>query len=135
MRSAALYRQTGSVASPFLSVFSALTVLTLIQVVPSHIRTAGFSLSYSLATAVFRGFTLAFGGVCCLVATVLLYTPGAWAARLDEASADGAQTWRFPVRGEGALTGLRSPPNERDDRQCCQRSDNEQSGYRGDGGI
>ena len=63
------------------------------EVVPVAVRTAGFSLAYSLATAVFGGFTaaiataligwtgnraapglwMAFGGACGLVATALIY--------------------------------------------------------------
>ncbi len=68
-------------------------VVALAEVVPVAVRTAGFSLAYSLATAVFGGFTaaiatalidwtgnraapgiwMAFGGACGLVATVLIY--------------------------------------------------------------
>jgi MHS family citrate/tricarballylate:H+ symporter-like MFS transporter len=69
-------------------------VVALTEVVPRHVRTAGFSLAYSLATALLGGFTplistwliqetgnraapafwLAFGGACGLVATVLIYS-------------------------------------------------------------
>ncbi len=68
-------------------------VVALTEVVPASVRTAGFSLAYSLATAFFGGFTplvatwlieatgnraapglwVAFGGACGLVATVMLY--------------------------------------------------------------
>jgi len=68
-------------------------VVALTEVVPVAVRTAGFSLAYSLATAVFGGFTaaiataliewtgnkaapglwMAFGGGCGLVATLLIY--------------------------------------------------------------
>ena len=68
-------------------------VVALTEVVPVAVRTAGFSLAYSLATAVFGGFTaaiatalidwtgnkaapglwMAFGGACGLVATLLIY--------------------------------------------------------------
>ncbi|MDR3535441.1 MAG: MFS transporter [Acetobacteraceae bacterium] len=68
-------------------------VVALTEVVPASVRTAGFSLAYSLATAFFGGFTplmstwlievtgnraapgiwVAFGGACGLVATALLY--------------------------------------------------------------
>ena len=70
-------------------------VVALTEVVPVAVRTAGFSLAYSLATAVFGGFTaaiatalidldrhdkaapglwMAFGGACGLVATLLIYS-------------------------------------------------------------
>ncbi len=68
-------------------------VVALTEVVPASVRTAGFSLAYSLATALFGGFTplmstwlievtgnrgapglwVAFGGGCGLLATALLY--------------------------------------------------------------
>lgn len=68
-------------------------VVALTEVVPANIRTAGFSLAYSLATALLGGFTpvvstwlievtgnkaapgfwMAFGGACGLVATLLIY--------------------------------------------------------------
>ncbi|ACL57713.1 MFS transporter [Methylobacterium nodulans] len=68
-------------------------VVALTEIVPAHVRTAGFSLAYSLATALFGGFTplistwlieetgnraapafwLAFAGACGLVATLLVY--------------------------------------------------------------
>lgn len=71
-------------------------VVALTEVVPVAVRTAGFSLAYSLATAVFGGFTaaiataliewtgnraapgiwMAFGGACGLVATALIYRGG-----------------------------------------------------------
>jgi len=71
-------------------------VVALTEVVPVAVRTAGFSLAYSLATAVFGGFTaaiataliewtgnkaapglwMAFGGGCGLVATLLIYRSG-----------------------------------------------------------
>jgi MHS family citrate/tricarballylate:H+ symporter-like MFS transporter len=68
-------------------------VVALTEIVPASVRTAGFSLAYSLATAVFGGFTplvstwlisvtgdsaapaiwMTFGGICGLVATWLIY--------------------------------------------------------------
>jgi MHS family citrate/tricarballylate:H+ symporter-like MFS transporter len=68
-------------------------VVALTEVVPVTVRTAGFSLAYSLATALLGGFTplvstylieatgnsaapafwMAFGGACGLVATLLIY--------------------------------------------------------------
>ena len=68
-------------------------VVALTEVVPVHVRTAGFSLAYALATALFGGFTplistwliqetsnraapaywLMVGGACGLVATLLIY--------------------------------------------------------------
>ncbi len=71
-------------------------VVALTEIVPPGVRTAGFSLAYSLATALFGGFTplvstwlieatgnraapafwLAFGGACGLLATLLAYREG-----------------------------------------------------------
>jgi MHS family citrate/tricarballylate:H+ symporter-like MFS transporter len=68
-------------------------VVALTEIVPVHVRTAGFSVAYSLATAIFGGFTpavvtylihltdnravagawLMFAAVCGLVATVLAF--------------------------------------------------------------
>jgi MHS family citrate/tricarballylate:H+ symporter-like MFS transporter len=68
-------------------------VVALTEIVPVSVRTAGFSLAYALATALFGGFTplvstwlieatgdraapamwMSFGGVCGVVATVLIY--------------------------------------------------------------
>ena len=68
-------------------------VVALTEIVPVSVRTAGFSLAYALATALFGGFTplvstwlieatgnraapamwMSFGGVCGLVATLLIY--------------------------------------------------------------
>lgn len=81
-------------------------VVALTEVVPPSVRTAGFSLAYSLATALFGGFTplvstwlieatgnraapafwMAFGGACGLVATLLIYR----AASTRVATAEGA---------------------------------------------
>ena len=71
-------------------------VVALTEIVPASVRTAGFSLAYSLATALFGGFSLAvstwlikvtgngaapgfwmaFGGACGLIATLLIYREG-----------------------------------------------------------
>jgi hypothetical protein len=54
-------------------------VVYLTEVVPPHVRTAGFSMAYSLATAIFGGFTPA-------ICTWLLHltgnraVPGLWVA-------------------------------------------------------
>jgi len=81
-------------------------VVALTEIVPASVRTAGFSLAYSLATALFGGFTplvstwlieatgnraapafwMAFGGACGLVATLLIYREG----RTQVAAAEGA---------------------------------------------
>jgi MHS family citrate/tricarballylate:H+ symporter-like MFS transporter len=75
-------------------------VVALTEIVPLHVRTTGFSLAYSLATATFGGFTpaivtylihatnnravaglwLMFAAACGLVATLLAYRQGAEAA-------------------------------------------------------
>ena len=74
-------------------------VVALTEIVPLHVRTAGFSVAYSLATAVFGGSTpavatyliestgnravpgvwLMFAALCGLVATLLAYRAGATA--------------------------------------------------------
>ncbi len=71
-------------------------VVALTEIVPPAVRTAGFSLAYSLATALFGGFTpsistwlieatgnraapafwMTFGGICGLAATLLAYRSG-----------------------------------------------------------
>jgi MFS transporter, MHS family, citrate/tricarballylate:H+ symporter len=68
-------------------------VVALTEIVPLHVRTAGFSVAYSLATAIFGGFTpavatylfhvtenravaglwLMFAAACSLVATLLAF--------------------------------------------------------------
>lgn len=68
-------------------------VVALTEIVPANVRTAGFSLAYALATALFGGFTplistwlieatgnraapgmwMAFAGACGLISTVLVY--------------------------------------------------------------
>ena len=82
-------------------------VVALTEVVPAHVRTTGFSLAYSLATALFGGFTpvvatwaiastgdraspgwwLAFAGLCGAVATLVLYRGGARSAVRGAAAA------------------------------------------------
>jgi MFS transporter, MHS family, citrate/tricarballylate:H+ symporter len=72
-------------------------VVALTEIVPSSVRTAGFSLAYALATALFGGFTplvstwlieatgnkaapglwMAFAGACGLLATILAYRTSA----------------------------------------------------------
>jgi len=83
-------------------------VAALTEVVPPHLRTAGFSLAYALATALFGGFTplistsliaalgdkaapgywMGFAGACGLIATLLIYRKG------TQASADAAAAVR-----------------------------------------
>src|SRR5258706_14942589 len=81
-------------------------VVALTEIVPASVRTAGFSLAYSLATALFRGFTpavstalidvtgdraaprlwMTFAAICGLVATLLVYR-GCEASRNSVAAA------------------------------------------------
>jgi MHS family citrate/tricarballylate:H+ symporter-like MFS transporter len=76
-------------------------VVALTEIVPADVRTAGFSLAYALATALFGGFTplvstwlieatgnraapgmwMAFAGGCGLVATILAYSSNAVSIR------------------------------------------------------
>jgi MHS family citrate/tricarballylate:H+ symporter-like MFS transporter len=37
--------------------YNSATIVVLTEVMPAHVRTVGFSLAYSLATAIFGGFT------------------------------------------------------------------------------
>ena len=82
-------------------------VVALTEIVPPEVRTAGFSLAYSLATAVFGGFTptvstwlieatgnraapgywMTFGGACGLLATLLAFRTGRTRARAEGVSA------------------------------------------------
>ena len=75
--------------------YNGATIVALTEVVPSHIRTAGFSLAYSVATALFGGFTplvstwlieatgnrampgvwMALAALASLVATIAVYRP------------------------------------------------------------
>jgi MHS family citrate/tricarballylate:H+ symporter-like MFS transporter len=72
-------------------------VVALTEIVPAAVRTAGFSLAYALATALFGGFTplistwlieatgnkaapglwMAFAGACGLIATIVVYSGNA----------------------------------------------------------
>ena len=72
-------------------------VVALTEIVPASVRTAGFSLAYALATALFGGFTplmstwliqvtndkaapgiwIGFAGACGLVATIVAYRDNA----------------------------------------------------------
>jgi MFS transporter, MHS family, citrate/tricarballylate:H+ symporter len=78
-------------------------VVALTEVMPVEVRTAGFSLAYSLATAIFGGFTpaiatalieatgdkaapglwMTFAAVCGLIATLVLYRKGSVKYRAD----------------------------------------------------
>jgi MHS family citrate/tricarballylate:H+ symporter-like MFS transporter len=73
--------------------YNGATIVALTEVMPAHVRTVGFSLAYSLATAIFGGFTplvstwlievtgdkaapgywMAFAASCGLLATIVLY--------------------------------------------------------------
>jgi MHS family citrate/tricarballylate:H+ symporter-like MFS transporter len=53
--------------------YNGATVVALTELMPSHVRTVGFSLAYSLATAIFGGFTP-------LVSTALIDASGDKAA-------------------------------------------------------
>jgi len=88
--------------------YNGATVVALTEIMPVEVRTVGFSLAYSLATALFGGFTpvvstwliertgdkaapgwwMAFAAACGLVAALLLYRPWirAGAARPDVAA-------------------------------------------------
>jgi MHS family citrate/tricarballylate:H+ symporter-like MFS transporter len=78
--------------------YNGATVVALTEMMPAHVRTVGFSLAYSLATAIFGGFTpvvstwlieatgdkaapgywMAAAAACGLVAALILYRP--WAS-------------------------------------------------------
>jgi MHS family citrate/tricarballylate:H+ symporter-like MFS transporter len=75
--------------------YNGATVVALTEIMPTEVRTVGFSLAYSLATAIFGGFTpvvstwliehtgdkaapgwwMAFAAACGLVAALVLYRP------------------------------------------------------------
>ncbi|MDR3529550.1 MAG: MFS transporter [Rhodopila sp.] len=81
-------------------------VVALTEIVPVEVRTAGFSLAYALATALFGGFTplmstwlievtgnkaapgiwMGFAGACGLVATIVVYSNGAVRTRAERES-------------------------------------------------
>ncbi|MBB5410019.1 MHS family citrate/tricarballylate:H+ symporter-like MFS transporter [Paraburkholderia sp. HC6.4b] len=85
----------------FFGMYNGAMVAALTEVMPVNVRVAGFSLAFSLATAVFGGFTpavstyliqvtgdkaapgywLSFAAVCGLVATLVLYRRGDAAER------------------------------------------------------
>ncbi|WP_429454452.1 MFS transporter [Paraburkholderia sp. 40] len=85
----------------FFGMYNGAMVAALTEVMPVNVRVAGFSLAFSLATAVFGGFTpavstyliqvtgdkaapgywLSFAAVCGLVATLVLYRRGGAAER------------------------------------------------------
>ena len=80
--------------------YNGATIVALTEVVPSHIRTAGFSLAYSVATALFGGFTP-------LVSTWLIEAtgnramPGVWMALAALASLLATITVYRPWPGQG----------------------------------
>ena len=81
--------------------YNGAAVVALTEVMPLHVRTVGFSLAYSLATAIFGGFTpmvstwlievtgdkaapgywMTFAAACGLAATLMLYRRGGIAVR------------------------------------------------------
>lgn len=81
--------------------YNGAAIVALTEVMPAHVRTVGFSLAYSLATAVFGGFTpmvstwlieetgdkaapgywMAMAGISGLVATLMFYRQGGIAVR------------------------------------------------------
>lgn len=81
--------------------YNGAAVVALTEMMPLHVRTVGFSLAYSLATAIFGGFTpmistwlieatgdkaapgywMTFAAVCGLAATLLMYKRGGIAVR------------------------------------------------------
>jgi MFS transporter, MHS family, citrate/tricarballylate:H+ symporter len=88
----------------FFGVYNGAMVAALTEVMPVEVRVAGFSLAFSLATALFGGFTpavstfliqalhdkaapgywLSFAAVCGLIATLILYRRGGAAERLRD---------------------------------------------------
>jgi MHS family citrate/tricarballylate:H+ symporter-like MFS transporter len=86
--------------------YNGAAVVALTEIMPAHVRTVGFSLAYSLATALFGGFTpvvstwliqntgdkaapgywMAFAAACGLLATLLIYRPR-FGARAGSAAA------------------------------------------------
>jgi MHS family citrate/tricarballylate:H+ symporter-like MFS transporter len=95
--------------------YNGAAVVALTEIMPLHVRTVGFSLAYSLATAIFGGFTpmvstwlieqtgdkaapgywMTFAAVCGLAATLLMYHRGGIAVR------GTSQVAPLPAAGEG----------------------------------
>ncbi|HEY9772936.1 MAG TPA: MFS transporter [Planktothrix sp.] len=79
--------------------FNGAAVVYLTEIMPAHIRTSGFSIAYSLATAIFGGFTPA-------VSTYLIHTtgnramPGLW---LVFAAVSGLTATILSARFSGAI--------------------------------
>ncbi|ARP85452.1 MFS transporter [Bordetella genomosp. 9] len=84
------------------AMYNGAMIVALTEVMPASVRVAGFSVAYSLATAIFGGFTpeistalihvtgdraspgywMTFAALCAFLATLALYRRGATAARL-----------------------------------------------------
>jgi MHS family citrate/tricarballylate:H+ symporter-like MFS transporter len=80
-------------------------VVALTEIMPAHVRTAGFSLAYSLATALFGGFTAA-------VATYLIHITGDKAAPamwMSAAAAAGLGATLYLYRKQPDAAHRRSP--------------------------
>ena len=90
--------------------YNAAMVVTLTEVMPPEVRTAGFSLAYSLATAFFGGFTSA---VCTFLIKVTgnKAAPGLW---MTFAAVSGlvATLLIFGIRPKDPITASPSEPSE-----------------------
>jgi MHS family citrate/tricarballylate:H+ symporter-like MFS transporter len=98
----------------FFGMYNGAAMAALTEVMPENIRVAGFSLAFSLATAVFGGFTpaistyliqltgdkaapgywLTFAALCGLCATCVLYRGG---ARKHDAATEAVALARRPT--------------------------------------
>jgi MHS family citrate/tricarballylate:H+ symporter-like MFS transporter len=100
------------VFSFYFGMYNGAMVVALTEVMPVNVRVVGFSLAFSLATAVFGGFTpaistylidltgnkaspalwMSFAALCGLVATLILYRRGGTASRGDRQETAGDQS-------------------------------------------
>lgn len=99
------------VFSFYFGMYNGAMVVALTEVMPVNVRVVGFSLAFSLATAVFGGFTpaistylidltankaspglwMSFAALCGLVATLLLYRRGGVASRAEQRDTSGGR--------------------------------------------
>jgi MHS family citrate/tricarballylate:H+ symporter-like MFS transporter len=106
------------VFSFYFGMYNGAMVVALTEVMPVNVRVVGFSLAFSLATAVFGGFTpaistylidltankaapglwMSFAALCGLVATLILYRQGGAARRGEREAAAGSPTREAAAR-------------------------------------
>ena len=108
----------------YFGMYNGAMVVALTEVMPVNVRVVGFSLAFSLATAVFGGFTpaistylieltankaspglwMSFAALCGLVATLILYRRGGAASRGEPQEGAGGQGRPCLKEAPGAFT-------------------------------